>query len=71
MLQALRRRALWIVAALLLVCTGYTAGYLLSPPEQAAVSRTLPQAPADAPQPQVPSDPLDGAGPAAFGGIMT
>lgn len=42
MRQTLQRWTWWVVAAVLVAGTGYTAGYLLSPPEQAAVSRTLP-----------------------------
>ena len=50
----LRRRFLWVMAVLLMLSAGYTAGYLLAPPERAAVSLTLPQAPVEAPQPATP-----------------
>jgi len=54
MRQALRRQLLWIAILPLLLAAGYTAGYLLAQPTPAAVSRSLPQAPVDAPQPQAP-----------------
>jgi hypothetical protein len=55
MAAKIRRRILWILALLLLLGTGYTAGYLLSPPEKPTVSRTLPEAaPMEAPQPNPP-----------------
>ena len=41
--------------------TGYTAGYLLAPPERPAISRTLPQTPSDVPQPLTPADTPEGA----------
>ncbi len=61
MYQTVRRRSLWPLAALLMLGIGYTAGYLLAPPERAAISRTLPQAPSDVPQPLTPADTPEGA----------
>lgn len=52
--QALHRWTVWVVAAALMAGAGYTAGYLLSPPEQATVSRTLPDTQPDIPQPMSP-----------------
>ncbi len=61
MLPILRRRFFWIVGAVLFLCAGYTAGYLLAPPPPAAVSRTLPEAPVEAPQPLTPADTIEDA----------
>ena len=61
MYQTVRRRSLWPLAALLMLGIGYTAGYLLAPPERPAISRTLPQTPSDIPQPLTPSDAPEGA----------
>ena len=55
-MQSLKRRVLWTIAALLLAGAGYTAGFLLLPPNDSAVSRTLPEAPVDAPAPHTPPD---------------
>lgn len=44
----------WVAAAVLMAGAGYTAGYLLSPPEQATVSRTLPDIQPDSPLPMKP-----------------
>jgi hypothetical protein len=52
--RALQGWALWVVVAVLVAGVGYTAGYLLSPPEQATVSRTLPDTQPDIPQPMSP-----------------
>lgn len=54
MQRRLSRRALWIAAIPLMICVGYTAGYLLAPPARPAISRTIPPAPVEAPQPQPP-----------------
>ncbi len=54
MLRRLKRPSLWLVAVVLMVSAGYTAGYMLAPPRPAAVSLTLPHAPSEAPQPVAP-----------------
>ena len=59
MAATLRRRFLWVVAVLVMLSAGYTAGYVLAPPERAAVSLTLPQAPAEAPQPATPLETVE------------
>lgn len=59
-MRTAKRRLLWVTGLLVLVAFGYTAGYILSPPTPPAVSRTLPQAPAEAPQqPYAPVETLD------------
>ena len=58
---SMRRRLLWILTALLLTGAGYTAGFLLAPPSHTAVSRTLPEAPAEAPVPHMPYTPVERA----------
>jgi hypothetical protein len=55
MRHRLSRRVLWIAAVPLVLGAGYTAGYLLAPPAPAAVSRSLPPIPDDAPAPQQPA----------------
>jgi hypothetical protein len=59
-MQTLKQRLLWTIAALLLTGAGYTAGFLLLPRDESAVSRTLPEAPVDAPAPHIPSDTTGG-----------
>jgi len=54
MAGTVQRRLLWVAMVLVMLSAGYTAGYLLAPPERAAVSLTVPQAPAEAPQPVTP-----------------
>lgn len=51
----LSRRAAWIAGIPLLICAGYTAGYLFAPPARPAISRSLPPVPVEAPQPQPPA----------------
>ena len=48
------RRFFWVAGIALFLSAGYTAGYLLAPPPSAAVSRTLPEAPIEAPPPVTP-----------------
>ena len=54
MLLGLRRQSLWILAVLVMLGAGYTAGYVLAPPTHPSVSLTLPAAPIEAPQPAAP-----------------
>jgi hypothetical protein len=54
MLLGLRRQSLWILAVLVMLGAGYTAGYVLAPPKHAAVSLTLPATPVEAPPPAAP-----------------
>ena len=54
MARTVQRRLLWVAMVLVMLSAGYTAGYVLAPPKPAAVSFTVPQAPADAPQPGAP-----------------
>jgi len=61
MLPILRRRFFWFAGAVLFLCAGYTAGYLLAPPSPAAVSRTLPEAPVEIPQPLAPNEMVEDA----------
>jgi hypothetical protein len=55
----IRRYGLWVAAMLLLLLSGYTAGYLLQPPASPPISRMLPDAPSEVPQPHVPSDTVE------------
>jgi hypothetical protein len=51
----------WMMAAVLMTGIGYTAGYLLSPPEPTTVSRTMPDTPPDS-RPMTPRlEPIDEA----------
>ncbi len=59
MVADMRRRFFWVTGIVLLLCAGYTAGYLLAPPSPAAISRTLPEAPVEVPQPLTPADTLE------------
>ncbi|MGE3598127.1 MAG: hypothetical protein AB7N70_21490 [Dehalococcoidia bacterium] len=61
MRRTLQRWTWWLVAAVLVAGIGYTAGYILSPPEPTTVSRTLPDTPPDS-RPMTPRiEPIDEA----------
>ena len=59
MMQTVKRWLLWIAVLSLVLVFGYTTGYLASLDESPAVSRTLPQAPLEAPQPHHAPETLD------------
>jgi hypothetical protein len=52
----LRRRLFIGGIALIMLAAGYTAGFLLAPPKPQAISRIIPDAPVEAPQPEAPLD---------------
>jgi hypothetical protein len=58
-MSLIKRYGLWFAAMLLLLLSGYTAGYLLQPPESPPISRTLPELAPEAPLPQTPSDTME------------
>ena len=52
----IKRQFAWVAAAVLMLGAGYTAGYVLAPPERPAISLDLPQVaptgPIDTPAPE-------------------
>lgn len=55
-MRKLTRRMVWTGVAIVMLGAGYTAGYLLAPPEPRPVSRSLPMAPVEAPAPNIAPD---------------
>jgi len=62
-MSRISRRLLASLGALVLLGAGYTAGFLLAPPEQPAITRNLPPEPHsdEVPAPHQPTDMLDDA----------
>jgi hypothetical protein len=53
-MRGLRRRLLIGAAVVITLAAGYTTGFLLAPRQPEAVSRTIPEAPLELPQPETP-----------------